>query len=224
MSGIASQFQSILGRAPTTAEAEYFNKFLTEGSIQAHEVGQILQATPEFQQTQLQKNTTDFGQKLQAGDERIMQQGADIAGAQATSRFAGLGRPNSSALAASVFSQQGQLAGNLAQSRQSALADFYGRGLQQNQALYQQGGQSGLDRAYGLRDETRQFGQQMQLAKYQQDNYNNYLSQANRAKKRQGMGAAIGAGIGGIAGAYGGPMGSMAGASAGAQVGGGLFQ
>lgn len=220
---IQDQFQQILGRTPTAAEVEYLSKFITEGSLQEHEIGQILQASPEYQQTRLEKDTTAYGQKLQASDDQVLARGADVAGAQATSRFAGLGRPNSSALAASVYGQTGQLAGDLASRRQSALADFYGQGLKQNAALYKQGGQSALERGYGLRDETRQFGQQMQLAKYQQDNFNSYLDQANRNQKRSALGGAIGAGIGGIAGSYGGPAGAMAGASIGSKFGSGLF-
>ena len=185
----------------------------------ARKIGQILQATPEFQQANLQKQTTQYGEQLNSQNQGIL----DQAGAQAQSRFAGLGRPQTSALGASIM----QAGGQLAQQRQSALADFYGRGLQQNQALQQQGGASGLDRAYGLRDETRQFGQQMALAKYQQDNYNNYLNQANSAKRRQAIGQAIGAIGGGLLGSYLAPVGGgAAGAMAGGQIGssaGGLF-
>jgi hypothetical protein len=227
---INQQFLSILGRAPSQAETDYYQKFLSEGGIQPYEIGQILQATPEFQQARLEKDTTAYGQKLQAGDDQIMQRGADMAGAQAQSRFAGLGRPNSSALAASVFGQQGQLASSLAQSRQSALADFYGQGLKQNMALYQQGGQNGLERAYGLRDESRQYGQQMELANRGQAYYSSMLDKANRQSRNQGMaafgGSLLGAGIGAFGGSFAGPGGTMLGAQLGAGVGGkagGLF-
>ncbi len=214
---IATQFQQILGRAPTQAELAYLGKFMAEGSLQEHEIGQILQGTPEYQQSQLNRDTEAYGQKLQANDNQVLQQGADIAGAQAQSRFAGLGRPNSSALAASVFGQQGQLA----QSRQSALADFYGRGLQNNAGLYAQRGQSALDRGYGLRDETRQRGYQMEDYYRQQNDFNTSLNAANRQRKQQGF-AQFGGGLaGGLAGAYmGGPAGAKVGAGVGSQFGG----
>lgn len=223
MADINEQFRSILGRAPTQAETDYFQKFLSEGSIQPYEVGQILQATPEFQQARLQKDTADYGQKLQESDNQIMQRGADIAGAQAASRFAGLGRPNSSALAASVFGQQGQLATGLAQQRQSALASFYGQGLQNNASLYQQGGQNGLERAYGLRDESRQFAQQQDLANRGMAAYNGYLDRANRQQRQQGMASFGGAIAGGLVGGLipgGSPLGAMAGSSIGSKAGG----
>lgn len=229
MADINGEFQKFLGRGPTQAENDYFQKFITEGSIQPYEIGQVLQALPEFQQSKLEKNTSALGDRLGASNEQIMQRGADMAWAQAQSRFAGLGRPNSSALAASVFGQQGQLAQGLAQQRQSALAQFYGQGLQQNMALQQQGGQSALERGYGLRDETRQFGQQMQLARYSQDNYNNYLAQANKRARNQGMGSMLGAGLGLAAGAaFAAPTGGMSmgegalmGGSFGSRIGGG---
>lgn len=152
---LTNQFRDVLGRLPSQDELDYFQKFITEGRIQPQEVGQILQSTPEFQQTQLNKNTEAYGQRLDASNNEALQRGADVAGAQAQSRFAGLGRPNSSALAASVFGQTGQLAGQLAQQKQSALASFYGQGLQTNQNAYAQQGQGILNNAYGMRDEER---------------------------------------------------------------------
>lgn len=159
---INAQFQQILGRIPTPEEAAYFQKFIDAGDLGEHEIGQILQATPEYQSAQLTKNTAQFGQTLQANDSAVLSQAADRFGAQAQSKFAGLGRPNSSAMAAQVFSQGGQLAGNLAQSRQSALADFYGNGLRTNAANAAAQGQGAVDRGYGLRDERRQRGYQIE--------------------------------------------------------------
>lgn len=155
MTDINSQFQQILGRAATPDEQAFLNKFINEGSLQPQEIGQFLQSLPEYQDTLLNKNVAAYDQRLQAADTQALQQGADIAGAQATSRFAGLGRPNSSALAAQVYGQTGQLSQGLAQRRQSALADFYGRGLQQNATLAGSQGQAALNRGYGLRDEGR---------------------------------------------------------------------
>lgn len=155
---IASQFQQILGRTPTPDELDYFNKFVASGDLQPQEIGQILQSLPEYQSSQLTKNTAQFGQTLQANDSAVLSQAADRFGAQAQSKFAGLGRPNSSAMAAQVFSQGGQLAGQLAQSRQSALASFYGQGLQNNAALGAQQGMGATQRGYNERDTKRQRG------------------------------------------------------------------
>ena len=205
------QFQQILGRAPSPDEAAFFQKFLSEGSIQPHEIGQILQATPEYQQSQLTKNAADFGTQLNAQNESILNQ----AGAAANSRFASLGRPVTSAQGASVL----QAGGQLAQQRQSALASFYGQGLQNNAALGVQQGAGALERGYGMRDETRQFGQQLQLARYNQNNYNDYLNQANRRSRSRALtgfaGAAGGALIGGLV-----PGGGVAAAGLGAGLGG----
>ena len=178
MPDINSQFQSILGRLPTQDERDYLTKFMTEQGLQAHEVGQILQNTPEYQSKLLNQNVDAYGQKLQANDNQILQQGADIAGAQATSRFAGLGRPNSSALAASVFGRTGQLAGNLAQSRQSALAQFYGQGLQNNAALGAQNGQDAFNNVRQIQGEQRQRSYQIEDYYRQQNDYHNELRSA----------------------------------------------
>lgn len=151
---IREQFSQILGRGPTQAEIDYLSKFMAEGSLQAHEIGQLLQGTPEYQSTQLNKNTAQYGEQLNQQNAAIL----DQAGAAANSRFASLGRPNTSAMGASVLAAGGQLA----QQRQSALADFYGRGLQQNAALGAQQGQQAMARGYGLRDETRQRGYQIE--------------------------------------------------------------
>lgn len=153
---IAQQFQQILGRAPTQDELDYFGKFITSGELQAAEIGQILQSTPEYQRAQLGKDVSTFGDTLRATDEQTLQRGAELAGAQAQSRFAGLGRPNSSAMAAQVFGQTGQLANSLAQSRQSALAQFYGQGLQANAAMGARQGMGATQRGYNERDTMRQ--------------------------------------------------------------------
>ena len=162
VNSIGEQFSRVLGRAPSQDEMDYFKKFLDAGELQGHEIGQILQSTPEFQESQLNKNVAAYDTRLQAADAEALQRGVDVAGAQATSRFAGLSRPNSSALAASVFGKAGQLAGDMASRRASALADFYGQGLQGNAARTADIGAGLQGRAYGLRDETRQRGYQLE--------------------------------------------------------------
>lgn len=172
MAGILEQFRSLLGRDPKQDELDFFNQFINSGELQVEEIGQVLQSLPEFQGKQLTTDTNAYDQRLQTADNQTLQRGADVAGAQATSRFAGLGRPNSSALAASVYGQTGALAGQMADRRASALADFYGRGLQRNAALGAQQGQSALARGYGLRDEARQRAYQFEDYYREQNDYN----------------------------------------------------
>lgn len=230
-SSISLQFKNVLGRVPTQAEMDYLGKFMSEGSLGAHEIGQILQATPEYQNTQLQKNLGQYGDVLQASDTQSLQRGADIAGAQAQSRFAGLGRPGSSALAASVFGSTGQMASDLAAKRQSALASFYGQGLQTNAAMGAGQGQGLLERGYGLRDETRQRQYQIEDRNYMKQLYDEYASKQSRAQRRGALGGLVGgaggAALGGALGNYLAPgVGGMAGARLGAGLGqsaGGLF-
>ena len=210
-SDIAAQYREILGRAPSPAEVDFLTKFLQEGSIQPHEIGQLLQASPEYQNTLLEKNTGALERRLGASDADILGK----TGAAINSQFAGLGRPVSSGQVGAL-AQAGQ---SLAQGRQAALADFYGRGLQRNASLYEEGGRNALERGYGLRDETRQFGQQKTLAAIAKANYDNYLNQSNRNQRRRGIGAIAG-------GLLGAGLGGFAGAGAGSQIGagiGGLF-
>lgn len=168
---IQDQFAQILGRIPTPEESAYFQKFMADGQLQEYEIGEILKSTPEFQSAQLGKDTAAYGEKLQANDNQILQQGAELAGAQAQSRFAGLGRPNSSAMAAQVFGQTGNIAQGLAQRRQSALADFYGQGLRQNAALMGQQGQASRDYGYGVKTDERRRGYELSDYYRQKNDY-----------------------------------------------------
>jgi len=161
---IDAQFMQLLGRPATPDEREYFGKFINQGELQVHEIGQILQSTPEFQKAQLGKDTAAYGQQLNAQNADIL----NMAGAQANSRFASLGRPNTSAMGASVM----QAGGQLAQQRQSALADFYGRGLQSNAALGAQQGMAATDRGYQERDTVRQRNWDVEDYYRQQNDYN----------------------------------------------------
>ena len=172
-SKINGQFQNLLGREVSQDEFGYFQKLIDSGQLDVHEIGQILQSHPEYQNKQLNADTEAYGAKLAAGDNQILQQGADVAGAQAQSRFASLGRPNSSAMAAQVYGQTGQIAQGLAQRRQGALADFYGKGLQNNAALGAQNGQGALARSYFTQDRAHQEAQDQYWYNRQGNDYQN---------------------------------------------------
>lgn len=221
MANINEMYMQLLGRNATPDESAYLQKFVDEGSLQGEELNQIIQSMPEFQQRRLESDTTAFGDKLTANDNQFLSNATDRIGAQVNSRFASLGRPVSSAMAASTFGQAGQIAQGLQQNRQSMLADFYGKGLQATRGLQQARGQGAMDRGYGLRDETRRRGWEMEDYHMQKNDYNDYLNAANRRQKQQGFGTAAGAIGGGLLGAYlGGPAGARAGAGAGSSLGG----
>lgn len=228
MPHVNEQFQTVLGRAPTQAELDYINKFIGEGGIQPYEVGQMLQSMPEYQSKLLDQNVNKFDKLLSANDEQRLTRGADIAGSVAQSRFAGLGRPNTSALAASVFGATGQMSADLASQRQSALAQFYGNGLNTNQGIAQMQGTGAMERAYGLRDETRQRQYQVDDRNYMKDVYDQYLKQQQGAQKAGAFGNVFGTVAGaGLGGYFGGPKGAYYGAQAGGAFGqnaGGLFR
>lgn len=210
---LTAQFAQFLGRAPNPDELAYFQKFIQQEGIQPHEVGLMLQGTPEFQGQQLNRDTQAYGAQLAQGDQGIL----DRAAATAQSRFAGLGRNVTSAQVGALS----QVAQNLAQDRQSAIAAFYGQGLQGNRSLQAGLGQGALERAYGLRDETRQRGYQIEDRNYMKSMYDDYLNQQRRAGRAGALGSMLGMAGGAAAGALI-PGGGAMGANIGAQLGGGF--
>lgn len=217
---VSEQFRQVLKRAPSQSEIDFLSKFIDEGDLQPYEIGQILQSTPEYQRSTLAQDTAQFGQVLGTQDENALARAADIAGAQAQSRFAGLGRPATSAIASQVFGQTGNVASQLAQNRQQALADFYGRGLSGARESMISGGQGAIGRGYGLRDERRQ--RQFDLSDYyrQQNDFNTYLNAANRRQRQQGFAKLGGGALGFALGAPLGPLGAYAGSQVGSGIGG----
>lgn len=203
---IAQQFVSVLGRQATPEELDHFSKFVDDGHLDPTEVAQVLQATPEFQNTLLQKQGGQYGDLLAANDSRTLSQAAGSLNAT----LAGMGRQGSSALESGLAQQ----AGNLAAQRQSALAAFYGRGLQNNASLAQSQGADMIGRGYGLRDESRHRNQMIEDYYRQQNDYNTAKKSAggwNAITPEFGVNAALGLG------------GKLGAAMIGGSMGGGLF-
>ncbi len=144
---LQNQFRQHLGREATPEELAHMGKFIDQGEMDVSEIGQFLQSTPEYQQNRLNTDTNALDTRLQASDSAILGRAGDVA----TAKYAELGRPQTSALGASVMSA----AGSLAQNRQSALASFYSNGLQRNAALGAQQGTDALNRGYQNRTDTR---------------------------------------------------------------------
>ena len=214
---ISRQFQQILGRDATPDEISYLDKFIQENGLSPQEINFALQGMPEAQGRQLTADTQAYGAQLAQGDQGIL----DKAAATAQSRFASLGRPVTSGQVGAL-AQTGQ---NLAMNRQSMLADFYGRGLQNIAGNRQTLGGGMLERGYGLRDETRQRGYQVEDRNYMKNMYDEYSARQARGQRAGALGqmggSLLGAGLG-AALAY--PTGGMSmgmGAMLGSQMGGG---
>lgn len=208
---VAQQFMSILGRQASGEELSYLTKFLDDGDLSAAEVGQFLQSTPEYQDALLKKQGGEYSQMLAQGDEAALGQAQGVI----TSNLARAGRSGSSALQSGLA----QAAGGLAQRRQSALAEFYGRGLRNNAGMTATMGQGALNRGYGLRDERRQRNYSIEDY-YRQKN--DYEDAKNASSGFRGLNAAdltVGAikGIGNLGAAY------LGGRAYGAGMKGGLF-
>ena len=204
----ARQILSLLGRSATPEEVAYFNKFIADEGVTPYEIGQMVQSSPEYQGKQLDQNATAYMDKLNASNADIL----GMAGAQAQSRFASLGRPATSAQAGAL----GQAAQNLAMSRQNSLAAFYGQGLQNNAAMAASQGMNAQNRAFGLRDERRQRQYQIEDYYRQQNDYQNSknsMSGWNAITPEYGVGT--------LAALAGKAMAAKAGASSGAPPTGG---
>lgn len=218
---VSRALQWALGRAPTKNEVDQYSKYVKTGDLDYGEIGQIAQGLPEADRARLDQYAAQYGDVMGANDQKFLSQAADTFGAKVNSQFASLGRPNTSAMGAQVFAQGGQLAGQLAQRRQYALAAFYGQGLQNNMDAYRDQGASALSRGQGLRDSRTAYnrglnGYQTQRSDYGVDLANEEAKNRQRAYSQLG-GSLVGAGVGGL---IGGRTGAQIGAGVGGRAGG----
>lgn len=224
---LSDQFQQILGRQPTRAESDFFNKFIKEGDLSEYEIGNILGSSQEAQQSRLRQQGAEYERLLAAGGEdvtrRVLGETADIARGDIARR----GLSDSSSFGGQLTRAGQDIAQNLAAQRQSMLADFYGRGFDEQRETARELGGGVLERGYGLGDERRRFGQEMQLANlaYQrrQDLYGQYLGQ-QRTGQRQSFFGGLGGGLlgAGLGFAAGGPGGAYLGSGIGSRIGSGF--
>lgn len=165
-------FLQHLGRAGTPEELDYLTRFINEGHLNPAEVGNYLQSIPEYQQGQLTRDTAAYGAELDKGTAPVLDQAA----ARINSQFAGQGRPISSAQGGALA----QVAQNLAMNKQSALADFYGKGITMNRSAMVGMGKDAINRGYGLRDEARQRQYQIEDYYREQNDYNTAQNSNNK--------------------------------------------
>jgi hypothetical protein len=214
-SKIAAEIRAATGRDATPTEIESYARYIKTGDLDYGDIGQIIQGSPELSKARIEDYTNQFGARLGANDQAII----DKSAATANSTFAGLGRQNSSALAASVM----QAGGALAQQRQSALAQFYGQNLQNNMSQYVDRANTVQGRAYQKEDNRAAFNRSLLGYQTQRNDFNTDLNN-QESRNRQRAYSQLPFTLGGAA--IGGALGGGAGAGAGAQVGsqfGGLF-
>ena len=210
---IRQEFLSSLGRQPTQNEIDQYARHIKTGDLSYGDLGYVLQAMPEADRARLDTNAAAYSEKLGAQNQAIL----DRTAATVNSRFAGLGRPVSSGMAASML----QAGGNLALQQQSALAEFYGRGLQNNQNQYLNRGESALARAYQLQDDRSAFNRGLLGYQTQRNDFNTDLSNENARRKQQAYNELIFGVIGaGVGGKFGGVEGARLGAGVGSKAGG----
>ena len=187
---IKEQFQSVLGRTPTADEEKFFQKFIDEQDLSAYEIGQILQSSPEAQQSRLKTQGAEYEGLLAQADERSLGQAQN----SITQKMLGQGRQTSgSGYAGAYFSA----ARDLASARQNKMADFYGSGMQNIGNTYSSQGQSALGQGYGQRQAKQDRAWALEDYYRQQNDFNNYLrGQSTRNLQGSLTNAGIGLGTG----------------------------
>lgn len=182
---IFEQFQRVLGRDPRADELEYFGRFLENSDLQPNEIGQILEASPEFQQVNLRKQGQQYNDYLSASDKyNLGRAQEDIAG-----NFRAMGRPESSGMAGAFAS----VAKDLAARKQDALASFYGGGLQNIMASQVDTGSAVANRGYGLRDKRTDRAWALEDYYRQKNDYQDMMNQQGKMNLKNQL---IGGGIG----------------------------
>lgn len=199
---LQEQFKSVLGRSPTADETEFFQKFIKEENLTPYEIGQILQSTPEAQQSRMKTQGAEYESLLAGADERALGQAQD----QITQRMLGQGRQTSgSGYAGAYFSA----ARDLASARQNKMADFYGGGIQNVNQTYSSQGQSALGQGYGQRQAKQDRAWALEDYYRQQNDFNNYLrGQSTRNLQGSLMNAGLGLATTGLTGGMGAAFGS----------------
>ena len=209
-------FRRTLGREARADEFDFFRKFIDEGDLSLLEVGQVLEGSPEAQQTRQRGQRQEYADFLAGSDKQVLGQAGD----ELTSRFRQMGRTPSSSGYVAAFADTAR---QLAMARQAQLAPFVAGGLQDLQGAYAAGGAGAQARGFGQRDLKQQRAWGIEDYYREKSDYDNYLNQQQRLNRQRTMaqfgGAAIGAGVGGF---LGGVPGARAGAGGGGS-GGGIF-
>ena len=205
-------FRQALGRDATQDEMEHFSTYIKNGDLDYDEIGQIAQGLPQAQEQRLGQYGDAYAGALGKYDEQVLNKAAQAGMGQ----FASLGRSDSSGLN-SAFAGASQ---NLAQSRQSQLAAFYGNGYQNLMGQYQALGQQNRDRGYGLQDSRTAYNRGLNGYQTQRSDYQTLLEQQSAANKKKAMSQAFGSLAGAGLGSFAGPGGAQAGAQIGGQFGG----
>lgn len=219
---IAQQYLSVLGRAPTDAELKQFRQFSDSGDtpLTAADIGEIIGGLPEAQEKSLNRYGSDLENRLAGSDQRTL----DLAGKSLTQQFTQMGRGGAGNDSSAYVNAFASAARDLALSRQSQLASYYGQGYQglmnQRSALSTGLRQQGVNSINSANDWNRQLDMWNRNHDYAEDQKNR-ASRQNRAGVAIGLGTtALGAALGGgLAGASGSGF-NLAGARFGSQVGG----
>jgi len=205
---VSSAFETTLGRAPTTAEQQYYGSLMASGQDQ-YQVQQALQQTQEYQNVQNTNFQNQLQNQLQQSNSTYFNQYI-APSLQAQNAMSGQA-PGSSALSSQLANaalQQNQglqnfLAGVTAQNYQNSTANA---ASQYNSLMNQQYGlqNAGVSNALANQSANTQYNQNLNMYQMQLQAYNNYLNQYGKSGVLgdistgfQGLGA-VGSLLGGL--------------------------
>lgn len=216
---VGQSFQSTLGRAPTSAEQQYYGSLMASGQDQ-YQIQQALQQTQEYQNTQNTNFQNQLQGQLQQSNSTYFNQFI-APSLQAQNALSGQA-PGSSALSSQLANAalqqnqglQGFLAQTTAQNYQNSTANATN---QYNQLMGQQYGlqNAGVTNALQNQQSNNAYNQQLNLYQMQQQAYNNYLQKYGKTGGGGIQGAISGAGSGAMLGSAAGPWGAAIGGVAG---------
>lgn len=230
---VNQQFQSVLGRAPTSDELSHFSQAIQSNQIDAYGLSSFLKQQPEYTNAQDQQFRSGLNTELQGYDtQEFNKEQGDVVSAYGHNGMAAGFDQNGKSLSPSLDFALTDLMGKIAQNRSSYLAQLSASQYGGNKDLAIGNYQGTLNQMnqnnQSQRANQTAYGQQLtnqgfQGGAYQQqmNDYLNYMGNNSGSKGANPLygtiGGLVGAGIGGFATHS--PQGAMAGYQIGSGAG-----
>lgn len=221
---VSEQYQSILGRAPTSDELQHFSSILASGQSDAYGLQNYLKQLPEYTNAQDAQFRTGLNDELAGYDQKAF--GREKNDIMADYARRGFGVGNSPSLDYALTDLMGKIAENRGGFLANLSAQQYGGNKQLAVGNYQNSLNQMYDQNQANRQRQNQLTDSYMNRGYEGADYltqkNDYMNYLNSQKKRGNpWGQLIGGAIGAGAGAYfGGPQGAQAGYGVGSGLGG----
>jgi len=227
---VNQQFQSILGRPPTTDELQHFSQAIQTGQIDSYGLGSFLKQQPEYTNAQDAKFRSGLNTELQNYDtQEFNQEKGDIISAYGANGMPAGFDANGKSLSPSLDYALTDLMGKISSNRSAYLANLSAQQYGGNKDLAIGNYQNTLSQMYNQNQQNtqnqRQYGQQLLNQGFAGADYNtqmnNYLQymNSNKGSNYNPLYGAIGGTLGAIGGSFGGPGGAQVGYGIGSGLG-----